>query len=393
MNTTLPTLYKKTSTGAIQYWTISVTMLCGYEVGEDDWESRIYIQTEYGQAGTDKPQITVDEIKKGKNKGKKNETNPAEQALLEAEAKHEKQRKKGYVDSIAAAEAGELDDLIEGGVVPMLAQSFAKHGHKIKYPCYGQPKLDGIRCIAILKDGVCTLWSRTRKQITGVPHIAREIEKLFHDQDLILDGELYNHSFKHEFEKIVSFVRQEEPADGSEVVQYHIYDLVNNQPFEARHNLLFNLFTKRVYKDDKLNDTLRFVQATTIFDEESVEGFFSHNVGKGYEGAMLRNATGLYANKRSYDLQKVKEFDDAEFDIVGVEEGRGKLTGHAIFVCKTEEGTQFLAKMKGDTERLKDYFDNHQLWQGKKLTVQYQGLTGKENVPRFPVGVAIRDYE
>ena len=382
----LPILYKKTSTGAIQEWSIGV-------VEDPDTSTDFEIVTIHGQVGTDKPQVTSDVIREGKNIGKKNETTIEQQAHAEAKARHEKQLKKGYVTSIKAAEAGEVDDLIEGGIVPMLAQSFAKHGHKIKYPCHGQPKLDGIRCIAILKDGQCTLWSRTRKLITGVPHIAREIEKLFHDQDLILDGELYNHSFKHEFEKIVSFVRQEEPADGSEVVQYHIYDLVNNQSFEARHNLLFNLFTKRVYKDDELNDTLRFVKTTTIFDEESVEGFFSHNVGKGYEGAMLRNATGLYANKRSYDLQKVKEFDDSEFDIIGVEEGRGKLAGHAIFVCKTEKGTQFLAKMKGDTARLKEYFDDHSLWKGKKLTVQYQGLTGKENVPRFPVGVAIRDYE
>lgn len=93
-------------------------------------------------------------------------------------------------------------------------------------------------------------------------------------------------------------------------------------------------------------------------------------------------------------MQKVKEFDDAEFEITGIEEGRGKLAGHVgAFVCKTDEGKTFLAKMSGDTGKLADYFTNHSLWAGKRLTVKYQGMTGKEKVPRFPVGIAIRDYE
>ena len=109
---------------------------------------------------------------------------------------------------------------------------------------------------------------------------------------------------------------------------------------------------------------------------------------------MVRNVHSLYVNKRSYDLQKVKDFSDEDFVIVGVEEGRGKLAGHVgAFICKTDDGKQFLAKMSGETSRLKEYFENHSLWEGKKLTVQFQGLTGAEKVPRFPVGKAIRDYE
>ena len=40
---------------------------------------------------------------------------------------------------------------------PMLAHEFKKNKHKVKYPCIVQPKLDGIRCIATIKDGKCTL--------------------------------------------------------------------------------------------------------------------------------------------------------------------------------------------------------------------------------------------
>lgn len=372
-----PTLYKKTSTGAIQFWTIEAN---------DDMATSV-IKTIYGQLHTDSPQVTEDRITEGKNAGKKNATTHFEQAAKEARAKWEKQKKKGYVESIEAAIAEEIDDLIEGGIVPMLAHKFAEQGRKIFYPSFVQPKLDGIRCIAVVKNGEATLWSRTRKQITSMPHIVQELEAAFSNMDITLDGELYNHEMKSDFEKIVSLVRQEEPGEGYDVVQYHVYDTVSIEVFKSRYAQLHRLFRMFEFY------SLKLVQTEVVKSEDDVMDFFNKYRSQGYEGAMLRNVDSSYVNKRSYDLQKVKEFDDSEYPIVGVEEGRGKLAGHAIFVCKTETGKEFLAKMKGDTENLKRFFDNHDLWKGKKLTVQYQGLTGKEGVPRFPVGIAIRDYE
>lgn len=376
-------LFKKTSTGAIQYWQIEST---GNIDGSEGW-----ILTEYGQYGTPSPQVTKDVISEGKNIGKKNETTAWEQAQAEAKAKWEKQKKKGYVESVEAAQAGELDDLIEGGIVPMLAHKFSEQGHKIKYPAFVQPKFDGIRCIAIYKDGKCTLWSRTRKPITGVPHIARAIEKAFFDSnfEVILDGELYNHEFKAQFEKIVSFVRQEKPMEGHEIVQFHVYDLPSDEPFSKRAAKL------RYMKGSWFpNNEVVKVETVQVQDEPEAVHWFGEWRSQGYEGAMIRNADGLYVNKRSYDLQKIKEFDDAEFEITGIDEGRGKLAGHVgAFVCLTKDGKEFLAKMSGETTKLKEYFENHKLWKGKQLTVKYQGLTGANGVPRFPVGVAIRDYE
>lgn len=376
-----PTLYKKTSTGALQGWDISVLK---------DNHGNGVITTDYGQVGTDNPQSTSDIISEGKNVGKKNETTPFEQAQAEAQAKWEKQKKKGYVETPSAALADEVDELIEGGIVPMLAHKFADHAHKIKYPAYAQPKLDGIRCIAILKDGKCTLWSRTRKLITSVPHIVEEIERIFgnHTPGVILDGELYNHDYKTNFEKIVSLVRQEVPAVGHEVVQYHVYDVATSGTFDDHTVWLQQIFKQYTFR------YLKRVATHTVDNEDQVMEYFAKYRSEGYEGVMMRNAQGKYANKRSYDLQKVKEFDDAEFKILSVEEGRGKLAGHVgAFLCQMDNGKEFLAKMSGDTEQLARYFRDHSLWKGKKLTVKYQGLTGANGVPRFPIGVVIRDYE
>lgn len=376
----LPRLFKKTSTGAIQFWEIKV-------LDQRGSENAACIYTDYGQVDG-KVQSTSDLIAEGKNVGKKNETTPRQQAEAEAKAKWEKQKKKGYVETISDAQDDKLDDLIEGGIVPMLAHKFSEQGHKVKFPCYTQPKLDGIRCVAIIKDGECTLWSRTRKPITSCPHIVQELEAYFHSKDVILDGELYNHEMKKDFEKIVSLVRQEEPAEGHEIVQYHVYDVISGDVFQDRLDYIDNLFAVCDFH------SIKQVQTEPVNCENDIMVYFEQFVAQGYEGSMLRNETSKYVNKRSYDLLKVKEFEDAEFKIIGIEEGRGKLAGHVgAFVCQTKDGKEFKAKAKGDTANLKKYFESSQLWEGKLLTVQYQGLTGKEGVPRFPVGVVIRDYE
>lgn len=372
-----PVLYKKSTQGKIELWGVEI---------EDMGDGTARVLSTYGEVGG-KMQTTFDTIREGKNLGKKNETTVIEQAYSEAKSKWEKKKKKGYVENPKDAEAGKVDDLIEGGIEPMLAQTFEKHSDKIVYPCLAQPKLDGIRCIAIKKGHNVTLWSRTRKRITSCPHIEKSIAFHFaRFENLILDGELYNHDLKSDFEKIVSAVRKENPSPESERVQYHIYDVVldGTNLQRARWLTLNALWSDR--------EPLRLVKTEGIRTEADISTLFKEYRKAGYEGLMLRNNNAPYENKRSYNLQKVKEFDDAEFEIVGVVEGKGKLQGLlGAFLCKTQDGTEFEVKMTGNQEETKKFLNDSSLWKGKLLTVQYQGLTGKNKVPRFPVGLRLRE--
>ncbi len=364
----LPKLFKISSVGAQQEWEIST-------------DGNVIV-TRWGKVGG-KIQETQDVIKEGKNQGRSNETTAIQQAESEATSQWEKKLKSGYVKSLDSAEAGEVDDVIEGGILPMLAKRFDEQGDKIIYPAFAQPKFDGHRCIAMVdKKGVCTLWSRTRKPITGLPHIIKAIENSG-AKDIILDGELYNHDYKSNFEELTSFIRNPEPKEGHEVVEYHIYDIADNTLS----------FAQRQSEIDKLSlhSPLIKVQTSKVLDEDELISMFEIFLKQGYEGAMVRNAAGLYVNKRSNDLQKIKEFQDAEFEIVDVEEGRGKLAGKAIFVCSNQLGVRFKAKMKGDQDELAKYWKTPSLAIGRMLTVQYQGLTGKAGVPRFPVGLRFRE--
>ena len=392
-----PRLFKKTNTGAIQYWDIFAEELTA--------TGQAAVVTVYGQLGTPSPQRTSDTVKSGKNAGKANATTAYEQAQKNAKGKWDKQKKKGYVETEYDARTQKLDDQTgDAGIFPMLAQKFAEFPNKVKWPAYIQAKLNGHRCIAVIKDGKATLFSRKREVITGVPHINKVLEESF-TENVILDGELFNAQVNEAsddytgvktpdaftFQELGSCVRSKVPKGRFELVEYHVYDMVNDKSFVDRYDELQVLFS--TVTDMK---TVRCVQTGMVDSPEAVDAIMLDLRALGYEGAMLRNGAGKYTqNKRSYDLLKVKKFVDEEFEITGIEEGSGKLQGHVgSFVCKTKEGFVFTCKKDGPLSYLKEYFEDHSLWQGKFLTVRYANLTeGDEPVPFHGVGIDIRDPE
>jgi DNA ligase-1 len=385
----LPTLYKKTSAGKIQEWKISVRD----EVNAFGGSGAAHIETLYGQTDGKKT-LAVDVITEGKNIGKANETTYLQQAEAEAQSQWEKKLKRGYVQNMDDAAAGKVDtNAITGGVTPMLAKSFDNDSHKITFPAFVQPKLDGHRCIAIIQNGEATLWSRTRKRITGVPHIERQLEAAFAfvstsqpSKAFVFDGELYNHDYKDRFEELTSFIRSATPKPGHEVVQYWIYDMVDlNLTMEQRLPLL-------EVAREALEGQPQIVVIDTpeVADKDEMVRVFGVYVEAGFEGLMVRNKAGKYKQSRSSDLQKVKLFQDAEYEIIDVEEGRGKMAGKAIFVFKTETGETFNAKMVGELDKLSEFFVNKDKYIGKQMTVKFQGITNG-NVPRFPVAMRFRE--
>lgn len=371
-NKKFPKLFKRNSKGTIQEWQISV-------VGTT-------IVTTHGQVGG-KIQKTSDFVKTGKNEGRKNATTAQTQAVSEAESKWLKQKKAGYTESHADAVAGKTDKIIEGGIVPMLAKVFEDHQEDIKYPVMVQPKLDGHRCVAVFdSEGKVTLWTRTRKPIKSVPHIVSELERVGEKlklRSIALDGELYNHKFKDDFEKLTSLARKEQASLGAVQLQYHVYDVILPIDFESRLAKIADLII--------LGGSALHLVATVLCDTEpEVMAQYDQFKKEGYEGAMIRQLGIPYETKRSSQLLKMKGFIEKEFVITGVKEGRGKLANHGIFKCETEEMVGFDAKLSGPTARLEEIWRNRNDYIGQVLTVKFQGLT-KDGSPRFPVGLRVRE--
>lgn len=380
-DTKLPTLYKKSSKGKIQEWAISVSGV--YCPGKG-----FLIEVKHGQQGG-KLQTTKDFILDGKNVGKANETSPKQQAILEAESKWTKQQaRKGYKTDI-----DKLDIDERPGAEPMLAHTYATiiegaltyttNSKKIKFPCAAQPKLDGHRCLTTKIDSINGMYSRKRQAITGLPHINAEVQKL-NTSLSVLDGELYNHDYKDNFEELSGFIASKDPKEGHEVVQYHVYDVVMPGTYKERLIALANIFSKYT------GNTLIMVPTTVVNNKEEAEVAFHKFKEQGYEGAILRNLDSAYTGNRTIDLQKFKEFMDAEFKIIGVKDGKGSMRGKAIFTCEVKPGVTFDVKMKGSMELLAEIYENQDQYIGRELTVFFDKYLASGK-PRFPIGLRLKE--
>jgi DNA ligase-1 len=299
----------------------------------------------------------------------------------------------------------------------MLAHDYHKRGKDIAFPCFVQPKFDGTRCVAVCgPEG--GLYSRNRKAYPNLEHIKSVIRAM--PAGVILDGELYSDELT--FQEIVGLVKSEKRKKDQEGIEAKVslwvYDLVDAEKgFGDRWRLLNELAVRGGFGQGKegfhgippftgtcsdrcasvgaggKGSPLRLVETLPCGAVGEVKGFHDRFVGEGYEGCMLRNAKGLYAvGHRSKELQKYKEFEDAEFEVVGFVEGDGVEKGCVIWVCVTDDGKEFRCRPRGTHEERRSLLKVGGGYVGKKLTVRYQELTD-EGLPRFPVGVAFRDYE
>lgn len=364
------TVYKKTSTGKIQQWRAWVeTTATGF-----------LLKVESGQTDGKLTETAGQVIDEGKQK-----RTAQEQAIFEANSKLKKKRDEAYFDTIEAAKT-------QVKLLPMLAHSFTKRKHNINYPAIVQRKFDGVRCLARLNsDGTVTLMSRKGKEFPHLNHIKADVAASNSDQALVLDGELYSDTLT--FQELVGLVKRVTLKPGNDEqmleVSLRVYDCVHmmngSADFTERYQIITNLTDGAEY--------LSLVENVRVSTESEIHAAQARFVEEGYEGAMVRNLTGAYAiGKRSANLQKVKTFLDGEYLIVGFTEGTGNETGCVIWECHTPAGQPFGVRPRGTQEDRKVLFQNGSDYVGRQLTVRYQELTDY-GVPRFPVGIAIRDYE
>jgi DNA ligase-1 len=377
---TWPKLYKTTSKGAEQQWAIKVVTTT-FKAGDMTVVSGPSIVTVHGQVGGKQQEATV-HIAKGKNIGKKNETTPWQQAVSEAESKWKKQLDKGYSEQRKGASMA---------LKPMLAHKYEDHQKKVVFPAIVQPKLDGVRAIATRKGMDVSLVSRQGKQHVGLGHIRQALLALL-GEDEVLDGELYVHGMT--FQELVSLVKRDQ-AD-SVKVQYHIYDTIAAVPFSQRWaRLVAKKLSAVLVAGQPADGPVRFVEARKVESHDEVAEAHSYFTSLGYEGVMLRWGDEPYkAGYRSQRLLKVKAFKDEEFKIIDVVPGIGKEEDKGTFVCVTKLGVTFNARPRGSDSQRAEYLANKTVYVGRSLTVRFfEWTTGDQPVPRFPVGIAVRDYE
>ena len=371
MNKNWPILYRYSSSGKIVQWRVFVKGKNLYT--EDGYKG--------GKLKTSKP--TICEVT---NEGKKNERSGEEQAVLQAESRFKKKKDEGYAENI--------DESGAKHVKPMLAESYrdVDTGNTEKWvqeeiwdnPCkkFVQPKLDGLRSINKKKQST----SREGKHFVTCPHLVQDI--------MTLDGELYNHEFKNDFNAIVSMIKHQKPTQedidyAKKYAQMWVYDAPDIKGnFETRYKVL-----KKFFSECKEPFMKGFILVPTfeVKNEEQLKEYHEQFKKLGYEGTILRVSDREYENKRTTQLVKYKDFIDEEFVIVDAIEGKGGRKGTiGKFVLQHDKNPNqtFKCNVKGNHDYLRQVWKDRKRFIGKQATVQYFNRTplkkdGKGDVPRF----------
>jgi len=343
----------------------------------------------------------------GKNIGKANETTPFEQACSEAESRYRKQFDKGYtVEMPDPATAIKCNAL--GLPQPMLAKPCKEWDSAIEGTAWVQPKLDGHRAIVTRVDGELIMYSRQGKRIETMQHILDYIDC---DMDLysgcFLDGELYLHGER--LQDIGSLIKKQH--DKSVDVQYHVYDAfwtapqilhqrrypnsMQHMPYGERRDVLGNMFPKAPFFPDDIPVKLVDTREISSWERWDINDIAQEFISKGYEGAIIRLDEAYEPGFRSDGLLKVKLFDDSEYKIIDVVEGKDRKVNDvdlkvACFICEMQNGKTFETVSFGDMYEKDRTWHERSNYIGKIVTVKHSGFT-KDGIPWHPIALRLRE--
>ncbi len=376
----LPELYARNKDGSIQEWRVEVEgnkyrMIAGRHGGQM-----------VASAWT---------ICEAKNVGKKGETTPEQQAEAEATSKWKKKLKSGgYFE-----DKKDIDKPLSF-IEPMLAYPLISKKTKkdkttgqsrteiedrtchIKLPVMVDRKYNGMRQVT----SATGPFSRKGEEIKTAPHIWEALQSLFEKiPTLVLDGELYNHDLRHKLNELIHIVRTnadhkitpELLADSERLVRYYVYDgygfdnITEATPCRERRDALAKLLKGIPYIV-----VVPYEMASTMDEAKKMYGGY---IEDGYEGAILRNADAPYQHFRTNDLIKLKPFEDMEvviLDVIDPGSGNWGGTGKTASV-KMANGKEFNATFKGSRETLVKILKEKDKWIGQKVTMTYNGWTGK----------------
>lgn len=371
------TLYIKDNAGHLRYWTVR--------------EAEDGLEIEHGVVGGT-PQFQYEEISYGKG-GRDQD----EQIESRIQSRINKQLQKGYIWDIEKARVSKPMNQL-GFHKPMLA----KKERDVNIPLlrtktiFTQRKLDGNRCL-IHNDGVkLTAYTRNGKPINTIGHIMKELDGII-PEGCTLDGELYLHGTM--LQTLVSWIKRYQP--NTLKVQYHVYDLISDEPFSVRSKRLGAILSRL---DNKANYPIKLVETTEIEPDspEDLSLLFKEARKEDYEGLMVRSdykivrgelvQCGYEDGKRSGSLIKFKGWESEEFRVIDIIPSRD---GWARCVCEWGRGSEairFTVSVPGNMTFKYFVMNNKEKFIGKKLTCDFAYWTA-DGVPFHPTAVAFRDYE
>ena len=249
----------------------------------------------------------------------------------------------------------------------MLADDSKKHEKKMVGEVLVEPKLDGVRVVAILdvdKDEV-KMYSRNGKELYNFPKIVAQLDSMLDQmpESLVLDGEVMS----DDFQTLMREIHRKEGAKTDDAI-LNVFDCLPLIDFMDGGCGLTITKRKQMLEDFEYPDNIRLVEYVkmNLSDEDGQKQFADYNklcIDKGYEGIMVKPIIGSYECKRSSLWLKVKPFIEVSLTVKDVEEGTGRNAGKlGALIVEGTDGGKFIKTNVGSglTDADRDTF-----WQAK----------------------------
>ncbi|MAH07796.1 ATP-dependent DNA ligase [Candidatus Pacearchaeota archaeon] len=231
----------------------------------------------------------------------------------------------------------------------MLAHDSANHEKKMIGKKFLDYKLDGVRVITIILNGVVTMYSRNGKQFINFGHIETELENLLgkesYEGGIVLDGEMVSSSFQ----ALMKQVHRKDNVEATDA-QYALFDILPLDEFQkgvstlgcrARHKQLLETIPEssdNMFVVEKIECDLDTAEGQKIFSDYNKVA-----IDKGFEGIMIKDVDALYECKRSHFMLKAKPFIEVSLKIVDTEEGTGRNVGKlGALICEGKDDGKFI---------------------------------------------------
>lgn len=227
------------------------------------------------------------------------------------------------------------------GLIPvfecMLAHKYEEARIK-EWPQIIEPKLDGVRTLAIVKGRSVKFVSRTGKEFTSFEHLADTVleavaafeatmpsySPYLNTSGFVLDGEMVSGNFN----ETVSQVRKKDTAALD--AEFHIFDLLPLQLFTAGKAFPAGYMDRRQALEQLVQNAgeqLKAVPRYFVNSHAEIRSYYDKVRARGLEGLIVKPPQHIYQCKRSHSWQKVKNEETHDLTVTGAFEGEGKYEG------------------------------------------------------------------
>ena len=224
----------------------------------------------------------------------------------------------------------------------MLAHDSANHEKKMVGKKFLDFKLDGVRVIAIILNGICTLYSRNGKQFHNFSNIEKELQSKLGEQSkqagIVIDGEIVSSSFQ----KLMRQVHRKDNVQADDT-EFFVFDTLPLDEFQAgkstktcreRHQQLLDIFGNEGMGDVIVVDK-KEVDLDTEQGQQTFKEYNKMALDRGLEGIMIKDVDALYECKRSHFMLKAKPFIEVTLTVTATEEGTGRNVGKlGALICE-----------------------------------------------------------